>query len=1543
MYYIFNNYKKSTIYSLLKSNVMYLKIKIIIISFLLFSLFFTNSVQAQITTKYNIQLTVVVDGIEATQANYKVTRGDTTTVQYSPLTGYNVDSVAIDDSVKTFPTQNSYNTYTFKSVDTNHIVRLYLKIKQYNVSFQSNQPCNFWLNGNLYNDYIYSASVHYKNSVNLTFQAPNLYYIDSIFVNNRLIKANSNNKNKVLNGEENYLMNDNYTFRNMKGDSSLRVVYKAIKAPDSVLIDSLKIGTESVLIYFKDTIKNNGAFIEHFLVQSSKDTNIRAIGYESPILVENLKNDSSYTFYVRAYNVAGYSLNKPISQPVIPRALQQTIQTNSNEGGTITNSGTVRKGGNFPIKIYLHKGYNLDSVFINDSAINLTSLVNGGADSIKILNLNNVIKDYYIQAVFKIKTFPINLTYQFIDLNKVNSVQKLGGTTVLSNYFDSTVNNNFKVNYGDSAVAIFKSYVGYKIDSIAINNSPIAINDTNYMVYKFPKIVDTNKVFVRYKQWAVIFRLNKYYTNLGNIVVPDRTKILIRGDSRPNRTTDSLDFEITKSDILSKVSNLEVYPSLNKIYIGEFIYDGDFRYQIKKVNINGKDTTFPYFFDIRYSLYKPLNSTETETKFDVNIERIKKYIVFKSLQNDNAETGLYIAQHGLADEGYNSFTAKTNNGGYYQFLIDFSSNFDLSLPYKSGYDLDKVYVNKKVVPINSSKKWAYTFFMGESTPLDEHLIEYSYTKSIFNVSFNTNLDTITNKNRVNKNDSFDIMITKPSGYAIDSFIINNQIYNSYMQKFPLDSVDQNRVRYVLRNIDKDFSIKVVFKQSSSKNSIVNSNNIVNSKKRNKIILASTTQYKITSSCNVPNKLNIEGVKTVDTNASVSYFVNNDNVYKVDSLFVNGTLIRPDTNFYRFSNITRNHSIRFVMKKIGVTITTFLRTTGGIVAENSTIVALGGNDTNIFTSTNKKFYALNKVLVNKKVEKLYNNNSTFFDSSFKISNVQTDVQVEVFFKSIKLNIESSLNGSGFISSIGNTLIDSNSNYRIRYNADPGYFVEKITVNGIENFDSLSSFTFKNIVESQSIIVTVKKLQNKITASVINEAGGIIYPSDEAVVNYGASQFYSITPNVGYKIKSLTINNINVPVTNNYLFNSVQIDGQTISATFEIITYIVNTSGDSVSFTKQANYNAGETAVIKFIPNTGYKIDSVKINNKRILVFDSIYRFNNMQGDSSIAVFASIKRLTITASAGNGGNISSATTTTVNYGARPIYTISENTGYVLDSLIVNGIKVSNVNTYIFDSVKSNQTIRVTFKLKTFTITASAGTGGSISPRGDTVVNYGARPTYTITKNTGYELDSLIANGIKVSNVFPYIFDSVKSNQTIRVTFKQIVSCSETKITPNIVRVGANLLSDITTFSKYKWYFDGLIKDSSSVNSYLPTTAGVYTLLGVDVNGCASNISNKYYYSQTCITPSGRLGNGAAIQANMVDNSNQIIIKWCPDILKNTLTIQVVDFNGNKLLEQKVAAKIGGYILYKNTIKANQYFIKVLDENNEVVQLSDLVNKK
>ena len=139
------------------------------------------------------------------------------------------------------------------------------------------------------------------------------------------------------------------------------------------------------------------------------------------------------------------------------------------------------------------------------------------------------------------------------------------------------------------------------------------------------------------------------------------------------------------------------------------------------------------------------------------------------------------------------------------------------------------------------------------------------------------------------------------------------------------------------------------------------------------------------------------------------------------------------------------------------------------------------------------------------------------------------------------------------------------------------------------------------------------------------------------------------------------------------------------------------------------------------------------------------------------------------AGTGGSISPSGTTNVNYGGKQKYTITPNAGYVLDTLFVNGIKVDSITSYTFDTVKVNKTIVAKFKVQTFTITSSAGTGGSISPSGTTNVNYAGKQKYTITPNAGYVLDTLFVNGIKVDSNTSYTFDTVKVNKTIVAKFK------------------------------------------------------------------------------------------------------------------------------------------------------------------------------
>ncbi|MBI3195338.1 MAG: VCBS repeat-containing protein, partial [Ignavibacteriae bacterium] len=77
-----------------------------------------------------------------------------------------------------------------------------------------------------------------------------------------------------------------------------------------------------------------------------------------------------------------------------------------------------------------------------------------------------------------------------------------------------------------------------------------------------------------------------------------------------------------------------------------------------------------------------------------------------------------------------------------------------------------------------------------------------------------------------------------------------------------------------------------------------------------------------------------------------------------------------------------------------------------------------------------------------------------------------------------------------------------------------------------------------------------------------------------------------------------------------------------------------------------------------------------------------------------------------------------------------------------------------------------------IQLFSITASAGANGSITPSGIITVRNGHDTTFTITPNSNYRIDSVIVDGIFVGTSSTYTFDSVTANHTIRATFAQSV---------------------------------------------------------------------------------------------------------------------------------------------------------------------------
>ena len=156
-------------------------------------------------------------------------------------------------------------------------------------------------------------------------------------------------------------------------------------------------------------------------------------------------------------------------------------------------------------------------------------------------------------------------------------------------------------------------------------------------------------------------------------------------------------------------------------------------------------------------------------------------------------------------------------------------------------------------------------------------------------------------------------------------------------------------------------------------------------------------------------------------------------------------------------------------------------------------------------------------------------------------------------------------------------------------------------------------------------------------------------------------------------------------------------------------------------------------------------------------------------------------TITASSIGYGSISPSGEVEVAYGDDQLFII---TPYVDDvsSVWVDGeIVGTDLNSYLFENVTEDHTIQVIFEEDEpddiFTITASAGDNGTISPSGEVEVAYGDDQTFVITPDSGY-VPSVLVDGWPATeeltqelDKYYYKFENVKEDRTIDVTFVEV----------------------------------------------------------------------------------------------------------------------------------------------------------------------------
>ena len=337
-----------------------------------------------------------------------------------------------------------------------------------------------------------------------------------------------------------------------------------------------------------------------------------------------------------------------------------------------------------------------------------------------------------------------------------------------------------------------------------------------------------------------------------------------------------------------------------------------------------------------------------------------------------------------------------------------------------------------------------------------------------------------------------------------------------------------------------------------------------------------------------------------------------------------------------------------------------------------------------------------------------------------------------------------------------------------------------INGLQSFPAATFDPFGRLVvvyesagspgtDQSDTSVLGQRFVGNFTISATAGLGGSITPGGPISVSSGSNQSFTIAPDSCYGIADVLVDGVSVGAVTNYTFNSVTAN-HTIEASFILDSFTITASagvGGSISPLGEVTVNCGADPSFTITPDSCYGVADVLVDGVSVGVVTS-YTFNDVMASHTIeASFAPVS-FTITASAGAGGSISPLGAVTVNCAADPSFTIAPDSCYGVADVLVDGVSVGAVTNYTFNDVMASHTIEASFAPVSFTITASAGAGGSISPLGAVAVNCAADQSFTIAPDSCYGVADVLVDGASVGAVTNYTFTDVMANHTIEASF-------------------------------------------------------------------------------------------------------------------------------------------------------------------------------
>ena len=150
-------------------------------------------------------------------------------------------------------------------------------------------------------------------------------------------------------------------------------------------------------------------------------------------------------------------------------------------------------------------------------------------------------------------------------------------------------------------------------------------------------------------------------------------------------------------------------------------------------------------------------------------------------------------------------------------------------------------------------------------------------------------------------------------------------------------------------------------------------------------------------------------------------------------------------------------------------------------------------------------------------------------------------------------------------------------------------------------------------------------------------------------------------------------------------------------------------------------------------------------------------------------------------------------------------------------------------------------------TYTITATSGAHGSITPTGVVTVTEGGDKTFTITPDTDYQIAGVLVDSVLVGAVDEYTFENLNEDHTISVTFEAIppivVPVPASTVTPTTLTLTAGgatgtLVATVApanaTNKNVTWSSSAPAVATVANGVVTPVTAGTTTITVTTVDG-------------------------------------------------------------------------------------------------------------